>query len=160
MCVIFREIHRKKSNQYSRTQVSDNFQIIPLYLIRIYRILMEKELTHWKRLWCWKGLGVRGEGDDRMRWLDGITDSKDVSLSELQELVMDREAWRAACCDSWGCRELDMTEWLNGTKLKMNNLAAQILIHETSKKVQRKEILGSSGNCPQICFYGILVIMN
>ena len=68
----------------------------------------EKTLTQGK-------IGRRRRGRQRMRWLDGITDSMDMGLSKLWELLMDREAWE--CCSAWGRKDLDMIVWLNCTEI-------------------------------------------
>ena len=63
-----------------------------------------------KTLMLGKIEGERRRGGQRMRWLDGITNSMNMNLSKSQELGMDREAWSYS---PWSCKELDMTEWLN-----------------------------------------------
>ena len=71
--------------------------------------LVQRANSLGKTLMLGKIEGKRRRGWQRMRWLNSIIDSMDMSLSKPQELVKDGEAWHAAVHSPWGCKDLDMT---------------------------------------------------
>ena len=108
----------RRSNQSILKEISPGCSLEGLMLklkLQYFGHLMRRADSLVKTLMLGKIEGRIRRGRQRMRMLDGITDSMDMSLDELREFSGQRGL---ACCSSWGRRELDTTEWLNWTELK------------------------------------------
>ena len=120
--VVLEKIHEsplgcKEIHQSILKEISPEYSLERLMLklkLQYFGHLMQRADSLEKTLMLGKIEGKMRRGWQWMRWLDGIPDSMDISLSKLWDLLMIREA---SCCNPWDCKELDTTEWHNCTEL-------------------------------------------
>ena len=119
----------RRCNQSILKEISPGYSLEGLMLklkLQYFGYLMQRVDSLEKTLMLGGIRGRRRRGQQRMRWLDGITDSMGMGLSRLRELGVGDGQGRLVCCDSWGHKELDMSERLNWTELAWHIVRSKV----------------------------------